>query len=686
MDHKPENFPALEGISGREERKKKRPLPSRKIGKKSGRRFRRIGRRKKASFFRKAFRFLLLIGFLLLAGDPLWKVATSDPAWAFEPDAQAMLLDRHNEVLVTWPEYGDRRPVEPSELSDDMVHAVLAREDQRFFKHPGIDPVGLGRAASADLKARRIVQGGSTLTMQLVERVYDYPQHSDLQKIRAKIFELLMAPRIELHALTKHGDFADAKDAVLAAYLSRVEYGHRTVGLREAAHFYFKKKPEQLSLGESAYLAGLIRGPSVNNAYRSPENARLARDAVIANMEKLEFISSARADQVSFYVDSEPGRKSRIGDGFTSAAVRRELDELASAGEIPTDYLGSDRLLVYLGLDPGLQETAETALFSQLRSIESRRGFRAKRGELQGAVVAIDNASGSILATVGGRDFDRLSYDCAQQARRTVASAVKPFVYASLFETAGFSAEDSLSNSGLSEIEAAGFSGPRFPRETTALSERDHPLWKGLAYSSNRMTLRAGVSGNFAAWTRLLSRTGLVDEAPRRDTASWLGSFEVKPVDLAAAYAVFPRGGHYTSPYLVRRVELDGSTIYRAEPESRRVLSTTACNEVTASLRNVLRVGTASAYGGESFAKKFSVAGKTGTSDGVGDAWFVGYSSDVTVAVWIGFPDGGRTILEGGTGGNLAFPVWKEIMEKLPNDFQFAPLPELGVGESLAAR
>jgi len=683
MEHRPENFPALEDVSGGEIRER-RPPPVRKVGKKSGRSFRRVHRRQPASLARKSVRLLFLVAFLFLAGDPLWKFVNSDPAWAFEPDAQAVLLGRHDELLVTWPEYGDRRPVDPAGLPRDMVHAALAREDKRFFKHPGLDPIGLGRAASIDLKERRIVQGGSTITMQLVERVYHYPQNSDLQRIRAKVFEMLMAPRIEFYSLRKHGDFKDAKNAVLAAYLSRVEFGHRTVGLREAAHLYFKKKPAQLTLGECAYLAGLIRGPSVNNAYRSPENARLARDAVIANMEKLDFVSSARADQVSFYVNSEPGRKSRHGDGFTSAAVRRELDHLAAAGEIPTDYLGSGRLLVHLAVDPAIQDLAEKTLFKQLHFIESQPGFRGERGNLQGAVVAIDNKTGAILASVGGRDFDRLSYDCAQQARRTVASAVKPFVYASLMETTGISTEDAISNAGLTEVEAAGFAGPRFPRETKALSERRHPLWKGLAFSSNRMTLRVGVLGNFSAWTRLLARTGLVEQAPARYTGSWLGSFEVKPVDLAAAYAVFPRSGHYTSPYFVRRVELDGSTIYRARPESQSVLSTGTCNEITKSLREVLRVGTTSTYGGKEFAQKFPVAGKTGTSDGSGDAWFVGYNSDVTVAVWIGFPDGSRTILDGGTGGNLAFPVWNKIMERLPGDYEFGPLPELGADKSLA--
>lgn len=653
IDHRPEHFPALEPPPPPAPKKPRRRL--------------RI----------RPFRLVFWTAFFVFGAQPLWRFATANPGWAFEPDAQATLLDGQDRPYLTWPEYGDRRPVTFAELPEDMVHAALAREDQRFFKHPGIDPFGVARAAQADWRSRSLRQGGSTITMQLVERVYGYPEGNSLQKLQAKLFEMMMALRIEAHAALAHRSWRSGKEAVLAAYLSRVEYGHQTVGLREAAHFYFGKKPEQLSLGECAYLAGVIRGPSVNNAYRNQENARQARDAVVANMEKLGFISSKRADQVSFFVADQPFRKVRHGDGFLSAAIRRELDELAARGEIPTDYLGSGRLQVHLALDPELQQTAETALKAQLRNIEKERGFPGKKGELQGAVVAIENATGAILASVGGRDFDQLSYDCAQQARRPVASASKPFLYASFLEHSGLDVNDRVSNAPLRKEESRDLAGNLAPRETLALREGEHPLWKGLAHSSNRMTLRIGAATPQEDWWKLLRETGLSEAHPPRSTASWLGAFSVRPVDLAAAYAVFPRGGHYTAPHFVQRVELDGHTVYRRRSESRRVLAEETADSVSKALREVIRSGTASGHGGAEMAKRIPVAGKTGTSDGVGDAWFVGYGSDLTLAVWIGFADRVRTVAEGDTGGSLAFPVWREIMEQAARRYPFAPLPDL---------
>lgn len=638
--------------------------------------------------FANLVKLCFLTAFLFLAGSPLWWFIKSNPDWAFEAGADALLVGRDDQLYLTWPEYGDRRPVFYDDLPGHLVNAVKAREDQRFHEHPGIDFKGLARAAVVDFREKRIVQGGSTVTMQLVERVYGYPQNTNLQKVRAKIFELIMAPRLELHSWLKHRDREEGKNAVMAAYLSRVEFGHRTVGVREAAHCYFGKDVNKLTLGESAYLAGLIRGPSVNNAYRSPENAREARDAVISNMERLDLITPAQADRVHFYVGATPLRKGRKGDGFVSAAVRREMDELVKEGAIPSDYLKSNRLKVYLGCDPELEKVARTELLKRLKQIESRKSFNGARGALQGGVVVVDNESGMILASIGGRDFDRLSYDCALQGNRAVASAGKPFIYAALMEKERLTARDEISNAGLTEAEAGKVEGLMFPRETKALEEGVHPLWKGLAYSSNRMTLRAGAMAGQLPWHRLLRETGLIGGEPLpATTASWLGTYGVRPVDLAAAYAIFPRGGFYTEPYLIRRVEIDGRTIFRQRPKSRRVLSTRTCNEITTSLREVVRVGTASSYGGKQLAGSVPVAGKTGTSDEVCDAWFVGYSSAVTAVVWIGFPEGNRTILEGETGGSLAFPVWKGIMENLPDEYDFEELPHLGNEEqSLAFR
>ena len=297
---------------------------------------------------RRGFGILFLFVFAWLAGAPLWRLVVSDPEWAFDADAQASLVDRHDGLYMTWPEYGDRRPVPYDELSEDLVNAVIAREDQRFRDHIGVDPLGIARAAVADVRAGTLQQGGSTITMQLVELVYRYPQQTTMQKIRAKIFELMMAPRLEWYAARREGSRAEGKEALIAAYLSRVDFGNRTIGVREASYCYFGKKAADLSLGEGAYLAGLIRGPSANNVYRNPERAKDARDAVVRRMADRDMISEREADAATFFVRNQPLPKKRRGDGFTSAAVRRELDELVAAGELPADFLGGDPVKIHL--------------------------------------------------------------------------------------------------------------------------------------------------------------------------------------------------------------------------------------------------------------------------------------------------------------------------------------------------
>lgn len=641
---------------------------------------RRRRRKKRRGQFREFVRFCFFCGPLYFFGQPLWEFGNARSSWAFEPQAQALLLDRDEAPLMSWPEYGDRRPVKFDQLPGEMVNAVLAREDQRFFVHPGFDPQAIVRAGIADVKERRIAQGGSTITMQLVERVYRFPQDRAINKFRAKAFELMMAPRIEWYAFREFGSREKAKQAILASYLSRVEYGYQTVGIREAAHCYFGKPVERLTLGESAYLAGLIRGPSVNNAYFNPDNARSARDAVIRNMRELEMIDKTEAKKASFYVASRPHRKSRKGDGFLSAGVRRELDGLVAEGRLQTDYAGEERLRVTTTFDPEVQDLARDSLIRQLKRIEKTRGFRVPGGQLQGAVVVVDNQSGAVLASVGGRDFDRLSYDCALQAKRTVASAGKPFLYAALMKSRKLSAFAQISNAPLRNFESPEFQGLRKPRETLALKQGLHPLWKGLAYSSNRMAMRAGDAAGFVSWSGLLQDVNLLDAPPAKHTSSWLGTFGVRPVDLAAAYSVFPRGGHYIEPYLVEKVHLKGRTVFQNRSRPKRVLPTSVCDEITASLREVVRQGTAAAHGGASFAKSLPVAGKTGTSDGVADTWFAGYSSSVTTVVWIGLPEGTQTILDDATGGSLAFPLWKMVMEGLPERYPFEGLADLEKG------
>jgi len=618
---------------------------------------------------------------LYFVGPPAVRAIRSNPARAFEPAADAVLYDRIGSPIQLWPEQSDPRPIVFEDLSPNLVKAVMAREDQRFFSHFGVDPVAVARAVRADLAAGRIVQGGSTLTMQLVERAFETPERTVVEQLRAKVYEALMAARLEWAAFLETGSRREGKERILAAYLSHVEFGNQTVGIREAADYYFRKSPAKLTLGESAYLAGLIRGPSVNNAHHDPDNARRARDAVILNMEKLGQLSSRDLREKTFYVSSERPKRTRHGDGFLSAAVRRELQSLVETGDLTPEEAASTDLGINLSRHSGLQGLAEESLLRQLRKIESDRGFSASAGDLQGSVVVIANHDGSLLASVGGRDFDSLSYDCALQARRTAASVAKPFLYAAYLEEGGRHIGDLVSNEVLGASEVPGLAGPRAPDETTLLKGGKHPLWKGLAYSSNRMTLQVGANTRHSTWASLMHKMRVVRGPIPLTTNAWLGTFDAKPVDLAAAYATFARRGSYTEPYLIHTIEIGGRTVFERQAEAFQVMRSSTADEITAALREVIREGTASASagGGEKLALNRDVAGKTGTSDGVFDAWFIGYGSDVTVAVWIGFPEGNRTVLKGATGASLAFPVWRSIMEGLPSEFEFAPLAELPI-------
>ncbi len=676
MRHPSAKFPALlePETAGAHDQKSPRP-PVRKAV--------RPGRRRRPAL-RRVVKLLLVAGALFLFGKPISRALLADPSVAFGPAADAVLVDREGVPLQVWPERADRRPIAFAELSPHLVDAILAREDQRFFSHFGVDPVGMARALRADLTERRIVQGGSTLTMQLVDKAYSYEENDVLDQLRAKVFEVVLALRLEGRAWIAEGERRAAKEAILAAYLGHVEFGNRTVGIREAAAYYFRKGPADLTLGESAYLAGVIRGPSVNNAHRDPGNARRARDAVVRNMEKMGSIGPGEGEAAKFFVSPAPGVRTRQGDGFLSAAVRRELEGLVAAGKVTATEASAAGLRLKLTRDSTAQRLAEEALFRQLERIEDDRKFSGKEGELQGAVVVLDNRSGAILASVGGRDFDRLAYDCALQGRRTAASVAKPFLYAAWLEKGDRHITDLVSNEALSGEEVSVLAAERSPEETVLLKSGTHPLWKGLAHSSNRMALRLGVKLPASDWTSLMQAARLRRESAAPTASTLLGSFDVRPVDLAAAYAVLPRGGLYAEPHLIREVEVGGRTVYRRDSRAHRILSSDTSDQVTAALRKVLEVGTASGHGGKALASKLPLAGKTGTSDGVYDAWFAGYGSEVTAVVWIGFPEGSRTILANATGGSLAFPVWKSIMEGLAKEFPFAPLAELPTEEPLS--
>ncbi len=619
-----------------------------------------------------------LIFGITLAISPTWDALHSDPKLALQPRQGQRLTDRDRKLYLSWPEYGNPAATQSADLPKGLVNAVMAREDQRFMTHIGFDVMGFARALVNDVRALRIKQGGSTLTMQLVKMTYSHPEKSIKQRLQTKVFEAIMAIRIERAAKKQTGDSKQAKLLILSRYLDRIPFGNNCTGIQRAADSTFGKSVSQLTLGESAYLAGLIRAPTANNVYRNEENARAARDAVVKNMFKLDMITRKQAEEAKFFAREKPKSQKRLGDGFTSNAVRKELSDLQASGAIPADLLTHDDVEIQINLDIGLQDAAHGILLKRLSEIEKHPGFRAGNDKpLNGCVVILDNATGQVLACVGGRDFDIEQLNMATQGMgRPFASAIKAFDYAAYVEVTGLGISSRLSNAPLSPGQAQGYAGKSAPHET--LVEGTYPLWAGLKDSSNRMAIRAGVLAGNYHWSRVMRDLRLLDGVAPMDTSLFLGSGCVHPIKAAAAYACLARRGSYLAPRFIRRILVDGKAIYAANEKPRSVLQSKTCDEITKGLREVLRSGTAAKFGGRELARRIPLAGKTGTSDDSSDAWFCGYGSSVTVVVWIGFPDGHQTIILGGSGGSLAFPVWKGVIEELAKrHYAFKPLPDL---------
>ena len=629
-----------------------------------------------------------LAGFML-AASPAWDAIHTDPRIALSPRRGQRVTDSKGVLYLQLPEYGNAAPTAPTDLPANLVNAVIAREDQRFMKHHGVDVLGILRALVADVRALKIKQGGSTVTMQLVELTYNHPERSFIEKLQAKVFEVIMAVRIERAARAETKDKKKGKKLILARYLDLVPFGGNSTGIQKAAASTFGKPVKKLNLGESAYLAGLIRAPYANNVYRNEDNARAARDAVIKNMLKCGMITRQQAQDASFYAKKKPAPPKRKGDGFTWQAVEREIRTLQTEGRVSSALLAMEDLEIQMTVDPVLQDAIRTLLQNQLARIEAMPGFHADPGKpVNGAALVLNNRTCEVIACVGGRDFDLSEVNLALGTGgrgRPLSSAFKVVDYASYLESSGHAIDFRLSNSPLSAAEAPGYTGLLSPREPMA--EGTYPLWMGLKASSNRMACRVSLLAGNYHWSRLAREWGFIEGTARKDLSLFLGNCDVTPIRAAAAYSCIARGGSYVAPRFINRILVDGKEVYTATTTPRPVLSPRTCDEITKALREVLRTGTASSFGGAELARRYPVAGKTGTSENCTDAWFCGYSSAVTVVVWIGFPHGAKTIVANGSGGSLAFPVWKGIIEALgERRYIFGPLPELTAHQLASGR
>src|SRR5438105_575435 len=623
-------------------------------------RFRSRGK-KRSKLFRYGWKITL---FVLIAGAGLALLRYSG-AWAasFDMKKVGAMPERNTVFDVDGKIYSrlagsNRLRVSLDEVSPLFIDALLAREDTRFYQHPGVDWRGILRALVRDILSGSAKEGASSITQQLARNSLPLGGRN----MSRKLLEAMVAFRIE-HEFTKK--------QILELYVNRIYFGAGCYGVETASQAYFGKNASKLNLPEAALIAGLIRSPNRFSPLKNPEGAANERNAVLDRMVELKKIAAAEAAQAKLAkVNAHPRRLLQIQENYAMDAVQRDLNLI-----LTQDQIDNGGMFIYTTLDPKVQDAAQQALESQLTKIEHQGNVNhplkatyhpPENGEdstmpySDGAVVAIDNGSGGIRALVGGRDYSQSKFNRAlSPANRQVGSAFKPFVYTVAFSHGllpGAAISDSPIQPG--EIDGAGNWSPANSDGTYGGIE---PCSYGLIQSRNTMSVRVGQFAGLDAVQQIATTLNLSQNIPR-GPAIYIGSFETNLRDLSAAYAVFPNAGVRKQSYIIERIDdQEHHPIYRAAHISAPALDPSAAWMTSQLMEEVLTRGTAASA--RSLGFKLPAAGKTGTTNDYKDAWFVGYTSTLTCGVWVGF-DQPVTIIPHGYGAALALPVWTQVMNK----------------------
>ena len=560
------------------------------------------------------------------------------------PEA-SLVFDRNNNLVLSFAAE-DRTNVPLDRVSKWMVSAVLTAEDRYFFRHAGMDVIGLARAAWVDLRARSVKQGGSTITQQLIRHV----ALTTDRNFRRKIKEALLALRVE-----RKFD----KKKILEAYLNRIYLGDGHYGVEAASRGYFAKPASEISVAESALLAGIIPCPAVCSPRISPTVARVRRDTVLRAMRDDGLIDERQfADAIATPVTLAPRRHDpytvthHAGEAHGSdaaglhflEAVRRQVMQQFGAEDVL-----KGGLRIYTTLDMTMQRQAEEAISTRLKQLD-------KTNTLEAALVAIDPRTGEVLAMVGGRDFHESSFNRAMQAKRQPGSAFKPLIFAAAIEQ-GYTPSSQVTEMDTPIHTAQGNWLPSGDHEAES-----YTLRQALTVSSNRAAARVMQLVGITTAQTYARRLGISSLLPAVPSLA-LGTGEVTLVDLTAAYGAFANGGIVAPHTLISRIEdRNGNLIWQASLEQHpyRAVRPGTAYLISSMMADVINRGTASRVRSEGF--KLPAAGKTGTTDDYGDAWFVGYTPNLVAGVWFGY-DEKKKIMNRGFAGTVAVPAWARFMK-----------------------
>ena len=533
-------------------------------------------------------------------------------------------------------------------LPRHAVDAVVATEDQRFFSHPGLDPWGLLRATIANIRSGRFVQGGSTLTQQLAKNLY----LSADRTLARKLEELALALWLEARL---------SKSDILELYLNRVYLGSGAYGIDAAARRYFGKPARDLSLAESAVIAGLLKAPSKYSPLASPDIARARGRLVLGQMRRAGFITAkderAASAAIGSIAQSKPASR-----GGADYAIDHVLDQLPGSALAAKDQ----EVIVETTLDPGLQALAASIVARRLA--DEGGALRAS----QAAVVVLDRRGG-IRALVGGRAYAESQFNRAVKARRQPGSAFKPFVYLAALE-AGLTPQSIVQDL---PITVGGWA----PRNHSGEYRGAMTLRTALARSVNSVAVRLALKVGPAKVAAVARRLGITSPLGR-DASLALGTSDVSLLELTGAYGVLANGGYAAEPHVLRRVlTRSGRILYERKRQAPEAI--VAADDVGA-MNEMLNAALVTGTGKRAALTDHPAAGKTGTSQGFRDAWFVGYTGQLTTGVWTG-NDNGRA-MNRVVGGSLPAEIWHDVMVAAHAARRPAPLAGTAVVGTAAPR
>ena len=611
-----------------------------------GRARRRTGRRgaRRGSFFGRVVRRTAFLAFMLcfwvgVAGLGLVAYYAAELPGASEwrvpdrpPNIQILALD--GAMIGNRGDTGGEA-VRIEQLPDYVPNAVIAIEDRRFRSHFGVDPVGLARAVSRNLFAGDVVEGGSTLTQQLAKNMFLTPERS----LKRKVQEVVLALWLE----TEY-----SKDQILEMYLNRVYFGSGAYGIDAAARRYFDRDATELTLPQAAMLAGVLPAPSRYSPNRNPDAARQRAALVLAAMVEEGYASAEEAG----------GARERPAAASSFEQARSGNYIADWVVDVLPYHLGSVErdVVVETTVDPALQDEAERAL------VETLDAEGEKYGVSEGAMVVVDG-TGAVRAMVGGRSYAKSQFNRAVDARRQPGSAFKPFVYLTAIEQFGFRPDTVM-------IDEPVTFGEWSPKNYDGKHRGPVTLKQALALSINTVAAQLADQVGPEAVVQTAKRMGINSPLAANPSIA-LGTSEVSLLDLTGAYAPFANGGYAVAPFVIQRIRTpEGDVLFERTGSG---LGRVASIETVAVMNDMLQATVEMGTGTRASLAGWSAGGKTGTSQNFRDAWFIGYTANLTAGVWVGNDSNAPT--KHASGANVPAAIWSKFMTRAHEGVPVARLP-----------